>query len=70
MTDDIRPTPIKALLDWFILRLINFWIRYVMNKTGRIVTEANLEFLTDSELLEWNDAVNEYRQKIETGEIQ
>ena len=45
-------------------------IVYVMNKTGRIVTEANLQFLTDSELLEWNDAVNEYRQKIETGEIQ
>ena len=45
-------------------------IVYAMNKTGRIVTEANLEFLTDSELLEWNDAVNEYRQKIETGEIQ
>jgi hypothetical protein len=43
---------------------------YAMNKTGRIVTEANLEFLTDSELQEWNDAVNEYRQKIETGEIQ
>jgi hypothetical protein len=45
-------------------------IAYAMNKTGRIVTEANLEFLTDSELQEWNDAVNEYRQKIETGEIQ
>jgi YVTN family beta-propeller protein len=27
MTDHIRPTPIKALLDWFILRFINFWIR-------------------------------------------
>ena len=45
-------------------------IVYAMNKTGRIVAEANLEFLTDSELQEWNDAVNEYRQKIETGEIQ
>jgi hypothetical protein len=35
-----------------------------------MVTEAKLEFLTDSELQEWNDAVNEYRQKIESGEIQ
>jgi hypothetical protein len=43
---------------------------YAMNKTGRMVTEANLEFLTDSELQEWNDAVNEYRKKIESGEIQ
>ena len=45
-------------------------IVYAMNKTGRIVTETNLEFLTDSELQEWNDAVNEFRQKIEAGEIQ
>ena len=45
-------------------------IVYAMNKTGRIVTEALTEFLTDPELQEWNDAVNEYRQKIETGEIQ
>ncbi len=45
-------------------------IVYAMNKTGRIVTEANLEFLSDSELQEWNDAVNEYRHKIESGEIQ
>jgi len=35
-----------------------------------MVTEANLQFLTDSELQEWKDAVNEYRQKIESGEIQ
>ena len=41
-----------------------------MNKTGRIVTEANLEFLTDSELQEWHDAVDEYRQRIESGETQ
>jgi hypothetical protein len=29
-----------------------------MNKTGRIVTETNVRFLTDAELQEWNDAVN------------
>jgi hypothetical protein len=45
-------------------------IVYAMNKTGRMVTEANLEFLSDWELQEWNDAVNEFRQKIEAGEIQ
>ena len=28
MTDHIRPAPLKALADWFILRFINFWIRY------------------------------------------
>jgi hypothetical protein len=41
-----------------------------MNKTGRMVTEANLEFLSDWELQEWNAAVNEFRQKIKAGEIQ
>ena len=34
--------------------------------TGRIVTH----FLTDAELQEWNDAVDEYHQKVETGETQ
>jgi hypothetical protein len=43
---------------------------YAMNKTGRIVTENNIQFLTDAELQEWNDAVDEYHQKIESGETQ
>jgi hypothetical protein len=43
---------------------------YAMNKTGRIVTETNLKFLTDSELQEWNDAVDEYNRKLESGETQ
>ena len=37
-------------------------IVYAMNKTGRIVTETNMQFLTDAELQEWNDAVDEYHQ--------
>ncbi len=45
-------------------------IVYAMNKTGRIVTETNVQFLTDAELQEWNDAVDEYHQKIESGETQ
>lgn len=45
-------------------------IVYAMNKTGRIVTETNLEFLTDSDLQEWNDAVDEYNRKVESGETQ
>src|SRR5215469_10845387 len=34
---------------------------YAMNKTGRIVTEHNMQFLTDADLQEWNDAIEEYR---------
>ena len=45
-------------------------IVYAMNKTGRMVTEANLEFLSDWELQEWNDAVDEYSRKLESGETQ
>ncbi len=33
---------------------------YAMNKTGRIVTEQNMRFLTDADIEEWNDAVDEY----------
>jgi hypothetical protein len=45
-------------------------IVYAMNKAGRIVTETNVPFLTDAELQEWNDAVDEYHQKVEAGETQ
>jgi hypothetical protein len=45
-------------------------IVYAMNKTGRIVTETNVQFLTDAELQEWHDAVDEYHQRIESGETQ
>jgi hypothetical protein len=43
---------------------------YAMNKTGRIVTHHNVKFLTDAELQEWNDAVDEYHQKIKSGNAQ
>src|SRR5215471_2989120 len=33
---------------------------YAMNKTGRIVTEHNMQFPTDADLQEWNDAIDEY----------
>ena len=45
-------------------------IVYAMKKTGRIVTETNVHFLTGAELQEWNDAVDEYHQKVEAGETQ
>ena len=28
MTDNIRPAPLKAVADWFVLQFINFWIKY------------------------------------------
>ena len=39
MTDKISSAPLKALADWFVLRFINFWIRYgflnSVNRTAR-----------------------------------
>jgi hypothetical protein len=43
---------------------------YAINKTGRIVTEQNMKFLTDADLQEWNDAVDEYHQMIGSGDTQ
>ncbi len=28
MTDGIRPAALKAVADWFVLRFVNFWIKY------------------------------------------
>jgi hypothetical protein len=43
---------------------------YAMNKTGRIVTQQNMRFLTDADLQEWNDAVDEYHRMIASGNTQ
>lgn len=36
---------------------------YAFDKTGRMVTEDNIDLLTPEELAEWNAAVHEYRQR-------
>jgi UDP:flavonoid glycosyltransferase YjiC (YdhE family) len=36
MTDKIRPAPVKAVADWFVMQFINFWIRYgFLNSVNR-----------------------------------
>ena len=39
MTDNIRPAPLKAVADWFVLQFINFWIKYgflrTVNRTAK-----------------------------------
>ena len=34
---------------------------YAFRKTGRILTAENVKYLTREELVEWNDAIEEYR---------
>jgi hypothetical protein len=43
---------------------------YAMNKTSRIVTKENVRFLTEADIQEWNDAVDEYHQMIGSGDTQ
>jgi integrase len=42
---------------------------FAFKRTGRIVTERNKNLLTPEELREWNDAVDEYHGRIESGEV-
>lgn len=69
-SDDSQETTWKILLRAAAESGMPPAIVYAMNKTGRIVTEDNSQFLTDAELQEWNDAVDEYHQKIESGQTQ
>lgn len=41
---------------------------YATRKTDRIVTKDNWKFLTDAEQTEWEEAVDEYFSRIESGE--
>jgi len=68
--DDSQEKTWKILLQAAVESGMPPAILYAMNKTGRIVTEDNSQFLTDAELQEWNDAVDEYHQKIEPGQTQ
>jgi len=42
---------------------------YAYKKTGRIVTEENKRLLSEEELDEWNDAIDEYHRRVNSGEI-
>jgi len=42
---------------------------FAFKRTGRIVTESNKHLLTPEELQEWNDAVDEYHHKVDSGKV-
>ena len=42
---------------------------FAFKRTGRIVTERNKHLLTAEELREWNDAVDEYHRRVESGDV-
>ena len=41
---------------------------FAFKRTGRIVTESNKHLLTSEELREWNEGVDEYHRRIESGD--
>jgi hypothetical protein len=45
-------------------------IIYAMQKTGRMVTEQNMQYLEPEELQEWEDAVVEYHSLVKSGKLQ
>jgi len=42
---------------------------YAFKRTDTMVTESNKHLLTKKELRQWNDAINEYHHKVETGQV-
>ena len=48
---------------------INPAVIYAFTRTGRIVTESNRHRLTEKELRQWNDAIDEYQHKVDSGKV-
>jgi len=42
---------------------------FAFKRTGRIVTEVNKHLLTPEELREWNDTIEEYQHKVDSGKV-
>ena len=40
-----------------------------LDPLNRIVTETNKHLLTAEELREWNDTVDEYHRRVESGDV-
>ena len=65
-----HPEHIEA---WFVDKMkevgIDPALIYAYEKTGRIVTEKNKDYLPDVDLREWREAVEEYHRRVEQGDI-
>jgi hypothetical protein len=65
--DTPQPMDLEACREAMIKAMADAGIRgaliYAFQKTGRLVSEGNQKFLTDAELKEWNDAIEEYYER-------
>ncbi len=42
---------------------------YAFKRTDTMVTESNKHLLTKKELRQWNDAIDEYQHRVESGKV-
>ena len=42
---------------------------YAFKRTDRMVTDSNKHLLSKRELRQWNDAINEYQHKVDSGKV-
>jgi hypothetical protein len=73
--DAAEPVPLseekyqQGVLDAMSQAGIDAALIYAFKRTGRIVTESNKQLLTEEELQEWNDAIDEYHRRVTSGEV-
>lgn len=59
-TESQQRMAINAMYEIILLAGIDPAFAYAFRKTGRLLTEENIKFLTPADLAEWNDAIDEY----------
>jgi hypothetical protein len=73
--DADEPTPIRddryeqAMIEAMVMADIPSELIYAFKCTGRLVTERNKHLLTRAELREWDEVIDEYHRKVESGEV-
>ena len=69
--DEPRPDSMQKYVGTVVSAMekagIDAALIYAYKKTGRIVTERNLELLTEEELKEWKKTVDDYRTMVAMG---
>ncbi len=59
----------QAMIETMCRAGIDPAFTYAFKRTGRIVTESNKHRLTEKQRRQWNDAIDEYRRKLDSGRV-
>lgn len=77
-TDSDEPRPIsqetqdeyeRGIVEAMATAGIDPALIYAFKKTGRIVTATNKRLLSEQEMAEWEEAIDEFHLKVDLGEI-